>query len=132
MSEDWQMEPFMIQGNFHSGPVTTIRVVGYVGLALFLPFLVALAFYAWNLAKMTRGSPFQFPALFMAVGTVLGPFYFVFIVGHFQDNLPDAIVGLGCMKMIKLSYLKWTESKLAATPSVSKPATHPTVEFLPA
>ena len=131
LGEDRAMEAYMIQGTFHSGPVTTIRVVGYVGLALFLPLLVALATYAWNLANMTRGSPFQFPALFMAVGAVLSPFYFVFIFGNYGDSLPGAFIGLGSMKMIKLSYLKWAETQLAATPSVSQPATHPTAAFSP-
>lgn len=131
LGEDSAMEPFMIQGIFHSGPVTTIRVVGYVGLALFLPLLVALAMYGWNLAKMTRGSPFQFPALFMAVGALLSPFFFVLVFGNYGDALPDAIIGIGSMKMVKLSYLKWKATQQSATPLLSQPATHPPAEILP-
>lgn len=131
MSEDRAMEPFLIQGQFHSGPVTTIRVVGYVGLALYLSFLIALAIYAWKLAEMTRGSPFQFPALFLGVGAVLGPLYFVLIFGSYGDSLPDALFGLGSMKMIKLSYLNWKASQQAATTTASQGATHPTTQFLP-
>lgn len=108
--QDAQIEAYMIQGQFHSGPVTTIRVVGYVGLFLYLPLLIAVAFYAWDLAKITKGTPFQFPALFMAVGAIYGPFDYIFIFGSYADSVPSLFFGLGVMKMIKLSYLKWSQS----------------------
>lgn len=110
MGTDSQMEPFMIQGQFHSGPVTTIRVVGVIGLCLYLPLLIAAAAYAWDLAKMTRGTPFQFPALFMAIGAIYSPIDFIFIFGSYADSVPAVFFGLGAMKMIKLSYLNWSES----------------------
>ena len=51
-------ENMLISGDFHSGPVSTIRFVGYVGLALFFPLLVGIAVYAARLIKRAKGTPY--------------------------------------------------------------------------
>lgn len=53
-----RQEPWMIVGCFHSGPISAIRYVGWVGLALYLTLLFAVAQYAWRLIKAAASTPF--------------------------------------------------------------------------
>jgi len=58
---DARQESFLIQGAFHSGPLSAIRYVGVVGLTLYIVLLLAAARYAWRLIVISRGTDF-FPA----------------------------------------------------------------------
>ncbi len=56
-------ESFMIVGQVHSGPISTIRYVGYLGLVIFLCLLTAAATEAWRLCRDCREYPLLYPFL---------------------------------------------------------------------
>ena len=110
----------LISGNFHSGPVSTIRFVGYVGLALFMPLLIGIAVYAWRLIKRAKGTPYFFLALFLGSPMVYTPFLFVFIFGAFQNDFVGVIINLGFLKLLDSS-MKESEQDLAPRPISPNP-----------
>ena len=94
-------ENLMITGSFHSGPVTSIRVVGYMGLVIYLVFLGMLAREAWSLCRAFKGSPYYSLCMLVCLPIILEPFVFVFIFGAFDNSCPDAIYNLGVLKLLR-------------------------------
>jgi hypothetical protein len=100
---DMQQEMFMLNGDFHSGPVSTIRCVGYLGLVLFFPLLISLARYVYNITRECAGTPFQHFSLFAGIPLLLLPLTFIFIFGDFKSDLVTVIFSTGVFHMISNS-----------------------------
>ena len=98
-----QQENLMISGGVHSGPITTIRYVGYVGLALFMIFLVLIARRGYLLIRRARNTPFFPLALFFNVMALLYPLNFAFIFGAFEADFANAIYLVGLQKLLENS-----------------------------
>jgi len=96
-------ERYMVTGGFHSGPVSSIRYVGVVGLVLFVTLLVLLAKRAWLLMTKTRGTPYEFLAFFIGIPIVYEPFNFIVVFGAFDSAFPQALLGAGMLKMLENS-----------------------------
>jgi hypothetical protein len=93
-------EIFQVTGDFHSGPISTIRMVGYIGLAIFLATLIVLMRFAWQIIRRAAGTPYAVPALFFGLPLVYLPFGFVFIVGAYKEGLVEAVVGAAMLKLL--------------------------------
>lgn len=101
----------MVKGSFHSGPLTTIRVVGYLGLATFLPWLIFTGVEAWRLCRMTSGTPFFSGALAVGIPLIYMPFSFLFVFGDYKWNIGLLILGMGYLKMLEASFKEWRRSE---------------------
>jgi hypothetical protein len=99
--EAGMQETFMIVGQVHSGPISAIRFVGYVGLLLHLGFIFAMAREAWRLCKATRGTFLQPLTFYVCIPIIWEPFNFVFIFGAYEFALPAALFGTGMLKMLR-------------------------------
>lgn len=104
-------EDFLVLGNVHSGPISTIRYAGYVGLAIFMLLLIIAARMAWKLAYRAKDTPFFSPALFVTIPIIYMPFAFVFIFGNFDASLPQTIFNIGMLKMLQNSLDAWESAK---------------------
>jgi hypothetical protein len=100
---DAKQEMFLLDGDYHSGPVGAIRFVGAVGLALLLPLLYLSITYALRLIRRAEGSPYQFCVLFFALPTILFPFCFLFIFGDYRRGIVELLFNIGVMKMLNFS-----------------------------
>jgi hypothetical protein len=98
-----QQEDLMIAGGFHSGPVSTVREVGYVGGILFYILMFYTAVRACKLIARTRGTQFFPMALFVGVPVIWAPFAFSFIFGAFDNDFTNTIISIGFIKMIDQS-----------------------------
>jgi len=78
-----QQESLMINGAYHSGPVQTVRTVGYVGLLILLLAMIRLAVHAHRQVKRCRNTDWYPFALFVAIPIVVAPIFFVFVFGEF-------------------------------------------------
>jgi hypothetical protein len=76
----------MIQGTYHSGPISSIKRVGYLGLVILMVYMIALARYAWRLIGATAGTPYQLIALFFGIPMIILPAFFVFVL-HFTVDV---------------------------------------------
>ncbi|MCX6960811.1 MAG: hypothetical protein NTW91_11165 [Verrucomicrobia bacterium] len=97
--QDEHLEPHMIQGTVHSGPVSTIKRVGYVGLGLLVILMGGLSLYGFRVIKMAQGTPFQLISLYYGLPVIIAPFVFIFIFGDYND-ITTIMFELGMLKMI--------------------------------
>jgi hypothetical protein len=112
-----QQEDLMIAGGFHSGPVSTVRDVGYVGGILFYILMFYTAVRAYKLIVRARGTPYFPMALFVAMPMIWSPFSFTFVFGGFEGAFPSTMLSIGFIKMIDQSL---TASNLIKVSSSAK------------
>lgn len=96
-------ETAMIVGNVHNGPLSAIKVVGYVGLVAYLLLFAVVARLAWKTIHRAQGTQFLPVALFMGLPTIFHPFAFIVIFGAFEHDFPTTIFNLGMLKVLNRS-----------------------------
>lgn len=92
-------ENFMITGAFHSGPLSTIKFIGVVGLSLYYPLMCYMALLAWRLCKRARGTEAFTLALFVGIPIIYEPFNFVVVFGGLDSNYPQLLFWAGLLNM---------------------------------
>lgn len=127
ISHEDSQEHMAISGEFHSGPVSTIRVVGYVGLAFVYILFIPLAIAAAKLINQTKGTPLFEPTLFFCMPIAFEPFWYTFVFGGHPSVIPFAAVGLGMMKLIQnsLSAYRATQNSRVEPAPLPKPTERP-------
>jgi hypothetical protein len=114
MEGESRQEMYLLDGDFHSGPVSTIRFVGYVGLALFLPLIFLVAGSGYRLIKGCIGTPFQFCSFFIGIPIVIIPFWFIFIFGDYRSDIINVLYSMGIIKMLSASFKKYNDERAVA------------------
>ncbi len=94
-------ENFMITGAFHSGPLSTIKYIGVVGLALYYPLMCYMAFLAWKLCRKAYGTKAFSLVLFVCIPIIYEPFNFVVIFGALDSGYPQLLFWAGLLNMTK-------------------------------
>ncbi|HWL51492.1 MAG TPA: hypothetical protein VNQ90_03600 [Chthoniobacteraceae bacterium] len=103
-----ELQEFYLEtGAVHSGPVSTIRYVGYIGLALYLLLILLIARKAHRLLRRTFRTPFFPLAVFSGVGPITFPFFFTFVFGFYYTSLAESILSLGILKMLEASFHRY-------------------------
>jgi hypothetical protein len=92
-------ENFMITGSFHSGPLSTIKYIGVVGLCLYYPLMCYMALLAWRLCIRARGTKAFTLALFVGIPIIYEPFNFVVIFGGLDSNYTQLLFWAGLLNM---------------------------------
>ena len=92
-------ENFMITGAFHSGPLSTIKYIGVVGLALYYPLMCYMAWLAWRLCSRARETKGFALALFVCIPIIYEPFNFVVIFGGLDSNYSQLLFWAGLLNM---------------------------------
>jgi hypothetical protein len=110
MEGEARQEMFLLDGDFHSGPISTIRFVGYVGLALILPLLYLQIRMAWRLARSSMQTDYQMCVFFYCLPIIIQPLFFLFVFGDYRNDLVTLLFSVGIMKSLKKSL---EESKVA-------------------
>ncbi len=108
-------ENFMITGSFHSGPLSAIKYIGVVGLALYYPLMCYMAVLAWRLCKRAKGTKAFSLVLFVAIPVIYEPFNFVFVFGGLDSNYSQLLFWAGLLNMSRahIESLEKTSSKLS-------------------
>lgn len=94
-------EQILITGDYHSGPVSFIRVIGCVGLAFFLVAQFRLGVHAHRQIIRCRGTEWFPLALFIGIPLIFGPFFFVFIFGEFKSNCASFLLSVGMVRLLE-------------------------------
>lgn len=92
-------ENFMITGSFHSGPLSTIKYIGVVGLALYYPLMCYMALLAWRLCINSRSTKAFTLALFVGIPIIYEPFNFVVVFGGLDSNYSQLLFWAGLLNM---------------------------------
>jgi hypothetical protein len=93
-------ETYLIVGQVHSGPISAIRYVGYIGCLGFIILLSYMARRAFKLARRAQGTPYRLVTLFFCVPIIFQPANFILIFGSYDYDLPEAIFAAGMLKML--------------------------------
>ncbi len=107
-------EAFLVAGNYHSGPISTIRYAGAVGLALFLPLIFLLAVRGFRLVKKSVGTTFFPVALFVGMPIIYFPIPFIFIAGGYDTAFTDLLFTAGLIRLIERAMLADREQTVAS------------------
>jgi hypothetical protein len=92
-------ESFMITGSFHSGPLSTIKYIGLVGLALYYPLMCYMAWLAWRTCIRARETKAFSLALFVGIPIIYEPFNFVVVFGGLDGNYSQLLFWAGLLNM---------------------------------
>jgi hypothetical protein len=101
--DEAKQEMFLLDGDLHSGPISSIRFVGYVGLALFLPLLYFLMRMAWRLSYLSTGTKYDTCTFFYCIPLIITPAFFLFVFGDYKSELATVLFSVGIMKSLKKS-----------------------------
>ena len=113
-SSEGSQDYFLITGGYHSGPVSTIRFVGVIGLFFFMMLLFANAKYAWKIIRESAKTPYFPLALFVCIPAIISPIIFIFVYGAFGDDLIQSILNLGMMNLANRSLSAYLKNDLPA------------------
>jgi hypothetical protein len=89
-----------IVGGFHNGPLTAIRAVGIVGLALYYALMFGAAAYSVKCVRRCRGTPLLPLAIFLAIQFVWTPIQFTFVFGSYDNQLADYLFMIGLLTLV--------------------------------
>ena len=94
---------FLTTGIYHSGPISSIRFVGAIGLVLITVFMIVLARYAWKLVGRSKETPFFVVALFVCSPAIYAPFGYWFIFGTADLAYAGGALTLGFLNVLDRS-----------------------------
>ena len=98
-------EQFMITGTLHSGPLSTIKFIGFVGFVLYFSLLVYMSVTGWRLCRRAYGTKAFSLALFVGIPIIYEPIHFVAIFGALELSYVKTLFYAGLMNMAE-NYLK--------------------------
>ncbi len=96
-----QQEAMMVTGGYHSGPVQTVRTIGYVGLAVLILGMIRMAVHAHRQILRCRGTEWFPLALFYGVPPIVLPFIFIFIFGDFGRDVSAVFFSYGMVSLLE-------------------------------
>lgn len=98
---DVHRDAILKSGDYHSGPVQTIRTIGYVGLVFLLIALVRLAVHAHRQIQRCRNTEWFPLALLVGIPLISFPFFFVFVFGGFTTGFTSLFMGYGMVRILE-------------------------------
>lgn len=98
---DAHRESILANGDYHSGPVSMIRTIGYIGLIFFIIAQLRLAVHAHRQIIRCRGTPWMPLALFIGIPLIWAPIFFLFIFGGFKLDMDILFLGIGMIKLLE-------------------------------
>lgn len=113
-------EMFLIKGAFHSGPLSTIKRVGFVGGILLLCWMIMACRYSLLMLRKTRTTPFFAWTLFIAIPIIYLPFEYILIFGDYTNAVTSLLFSAGMFKMINNS-LREAKASMSAEDILPEP-----------
>jgi hypothetical protein len=96
-----QQESMMITGAYHSGPVQSIRTVGYVGLAIMLAAMIRMMVLMHREIIRSKGTDWYVTMLFIGIPIMTYPIFFTLIFGTFKEAAAFIFVQSGMIDLIR-------------------------------
>lgn len=116
---DAHRDAILASGDYHSGPIQTIRVVGYLGLAILMLTQFRLAVHAHRQIKRCRNTEWYPLALFVGIPLIWSPIFFVFVFGSFEIACTIIFLGAAWVKILENHLPLEPYRKLAPLPYVN-------------
>ncbi|MCX6967633.1 MAG: hypothetical protein NTZ46_07605 [Verrucomicrobia bacterium] len=119
-SPEESQENLAIVGQYHSLPLSAIRVVGYVGFSLYCVLLFCMGVFAWKLIRRAKGTPFFPAALFIGVPAITSPPQELLLTGFFDSSILSTIFSIAIMQMISRSLEQYRRDQEELAPDAAK------------
>lgn len=98
---DAQRASFLVSGDYHSGPVSAIRTIGYVGLMVMIIFMLMQSYKAHKLIMKSKGMIWRPLVMIICIPIVWYPIFFLFVYGIFQRDTVIIIMGYGLLRLLE-------------------------------
>ena len=117
-----QQEIMMASGAYHSGPVSSIRVIGYVGLIVLLLAQIRLAVHAHRQIQRAKNSEWFPLTLFVGIPLISAPIFFVLIFGDFGAAAASLLMGIAIVRILEnnLPLPKFQKNKILPSIPMAK------------
>lgn len=93
-------EAAMLIGAVHSGPVSAIKFVGFVGWFLYSALTIAMAVYAFRIVRRAQTTPLFGTSMFLCIPVIYDPIGYNFVFGGFDSSFPNTLYYLGTLKLL--------------------------------
>ena len=90
---------FAWNGQWHSGPISTIQTLGYIGISLYLILSVVGMTYAWIVSRIYRNHQYKLGILYVSAVYFTKPIFFFLIFGESITIAMD-IISLAIIKVL--------------------------------
>ena len=94
-------DAILASADYHSGPVQTIRMIGYVGLAVLLLAMFRLGVHAHRLMRAYRHTSWFPLTLFIGLPCIFYPIFFIFIFGTFQIGVTALLISATMVRILQ-------------------------------
>jgi hypothetical protein len=94
-------ENFMISGGYHSGPVVTIRTIGYVGLFILFIGYIRMMVHAHRQIIRARGTEWFPTVLFICIPIIASPLSWTFLYGSFDGGAGILVMGCAMVRILE-------------------------------
>ncbi|MEO5917108.1 MAG: hypothetical protein ABIS50_22960 [Luteolibacter sp.] len=98
---DYHRESILISGDYHSGPVQTIRTCGYLGLAILVIGMFRVTVHAHRQIIRCRNTEWYGTALFIGNVYIWLPLGWIFIFGSFSGGADALLMGAAMVRMLE-------------------------------
>lgn len=98
---DFSREQMLINGAYHSGPISVIRTIGYIGLLVFLMTQIRLAVHAHRLIKKYKNTEWFPLCLFIGIPAIIAPIFFTLVFGDFKADVVNLLMSCGMVQLLK-------------------------------
>jgi len=95
-------QEFMIaSGDYHSGSVSAIRTIGYIGLVVMILMQIRILVHAHRQIMRCKGTPWFPLALFICIPMIWFPFFFIFIFGGFSLDSISLLTNAATLRLLR-------------------------------
>jgi hypothetical protein len=98
---DMHRETILANGDYHSGPVSTIRVIGYAGLLFLLVFQIRLMVHTHRQILRCRGTEWYPLALLIGIPIMWQPVFFHVFFGDFRGEAAGILISCAMIRILQ-------------------------------
>lgn len=91
----------MLAGGYHSGPVQTVRLVGYVGLAVLFIGFIRMMVHAHRQIRRARDTEWYYHTLFICLPIVVNPIAWTLLYGTFRGGALGLFMGCAMIRLLE-------------------------------
>ena len=103
---DTHRESILVNGDYHSGPISAVRTVGYLGLVVMLVCMIMISIRAHRLIIRSQGRPWLPVVMIVCIPLIWYPVFFLFIFGSFGKDANLILMGYAMVRLLE-NNLPW-------------------------
>jgi hypothetical protein len=98
---DAHRDYIIANGDYHSGPVSAIRTIGYIGLLIMALAQIRLAVHAHRQIMRCRGTEWFPVALLICIPIIWAPAFFWLIFGGIAKDAPAILISAAFLRLLQ-------------------------------